>query len=181
MVLLSDFLVNSLFLLRILLSLMFLLISLVSVLALQHGNQLRLVLQSFMPMFLKIFLLVLMFSFGMMLIVILYSRSMMVPSWFCLERRNIFRFGFVIEQKIFLSIDSSLPSWKLYLLLRFLLLPLPHFLLLRTGTLFLLLLLLLLLPLLLLHLLILLLILLFLLLLFLLLLLLLPILLFPFL
>src|SRR5215469_16539222 len=144
-------------------------------LALQHGNQLRLVLRSFMLMSLRIFLLVLMSSFGMTLIVLHFNRSMMVPSWFWLERRNIFLFGFVIEQRIFLSIDSSLPSWKLSLLLRFLLLLLPQFHLLRSGILFFLFLLLL--PLLLLHLLVLL-ILLFLLLLWLLLL---PILLFPFL
>src|SRR5215469_1466846 len=138
---------------------MFPLISLVSMLALQLGNRLRLALRHFMLTFLKIFLLVLMFSFGMMLIVILYSRSMMVPSWSWLERRNIFQFEFVIEQRIFLLIGSSQHSWKLYLLLRFLLLLLPQFLLLRSGILFfLLLLLLLLLPFLLLHLLVLLLI-----------------------
>src|SRR5215469_5730276 len=123
---------------------MFLLTSLVFMLALQLGSRLRLVLRSFMPMFLKISLLVLMCSFGMTLIVLLFTRSTMVPSWFCLERRNIFLFGFVIEQRIFLLIDSSQPSWRLFPLIWFLLLPLPHFLLLRTGTLFLLLFLLLL-------------------------------------
>src|SRR5215469_8094224 len=133
MVLLSDFRVSSLFLLRNPLFLMFLLISLVSMLALQHGNQLRLVLRRFMLMSQRIFLLVLMFSFGMMLIVILYSQSMMVPFWSWLERRNIFQFEFVIEQRIFLLIGSSQHSWKLYLLLRVLLLLLPQFLLLRSG------------------------------------------------
>src|SRR5215469_6947169 len=115
---------------------MFLLISLVSMLALQHGNLPRLVLRRFMLMSQRIFLLVLMFSFVMMLIVLHFNQSTMVLSWFWLERRNIFQFGFVIEQRIFLLIGSSQPSWRLYLLLRFPFQLLPHLLLLRSGILF---------------------------------------------
>src|SRR5215469_11631776 len=107
MVLLFDFLVSSLFLLRNPLFLMFLLISLVYMLALRLGNQLRLALRSFMLMSLRIFLLVLMFSFVTMLIALRFNRSTMVLSWFWLERRNIFQFGFVIEQRIFPLIGSS--------------------------------------------------------------------------
>src|SRR5215469_5762368 len=114
---------------------MFLLTFLVSMLALQLGNRLRLALRHFMLTFQKIFLLVLMSSFVMMPIVLHFNRSMMVLSWSWLERRNIFQFEFVIEQRIFLLIGSSQLSWRLSLLLRFLLQPLPH-LLLRSGILF---------------------------------------------